>query len=316
MGQVLFKKISSLPYLTFRNDVAIKEYLREVKEIWQKFKPQCQNYRNKGQIIQDWDNLFNKVQEHKNSLSAMKLSPNYKEFEEEVLLWEVKLNQLNEIFDVWINVQRRLVYLDGIFDGSVESRFPKEAKNFQNVSLEYFNLMSKVNKLPMVLDILKIQGLQKILIQLVDLLNTIEKSLGEYLERERSSFPRFYFVGDEDLLEIIGNSKNVPSLQKHFKKMFSGVHSILLNDENTQVLGVVSKEGEQVLFKSPVSIEANAKVSDWLALVECEIRNTLALSLFHSVQESNQFETKNRLKQGLSIKELKQTRYVLMKRYL
>jgi len=57
---------------------------------------------------------------------------------------------------------------------------------------------------------------------------------------------RFYFVGDEDLLEIIGNSKNVPRLQKHFKKMFAGIHQILLDDEQTQVLGIASKEGEEV----------------------------------------------------------------------
>lgn len=57
---------------------------------------------------------------------------------------------------------------------------------------------------------------------------------------------RFYFVGDEDLLEIIGNSKNVAKLQKHFKKMFAGVSSILLNEDNTEVLGISSREGEEV----------------------------------------------------------------------
>lgn len=57
---------------------------------------------------------------------------------------------------------------------------------------------------------------------------------------------RFYFVGDEDLLEIIGNSKNVGRLQKHFKKMFAGVSTIILNDDNSQVTGLMSKEGEEV----------------------------------------------------------------------
>lgn len=58
---------------------------------------------------------------------------------------------------------------------------------------------------------------------------------------------RFYFVGDEDLLEIIGNSKSIPKLQKHFKKMFAGVASIILNDDETMVTGLSSKEGEEVL---------------------------------------------------------------------
>jgi len=57
---------------------------------------------------------------------------------------------------------------------------------------------------------------------------------------------RFYFVGDEDLLEIIGNSKSVPKLQKHFKKMFAGVASVVLSEDGNEVLGISSKEGEQV----------------------------------------------------------------------
>jgi hypothetical protein len=57
---------------------------------------------------------------------------------------------------------------------------------------------------------------------------------------------RFYFVGDEDLLEIIGNSKNVARLQKHFKKMFAGVAAILLNEDNTVITGIASREGEEV----------------------------------------------------------------------
>ena len=181
----------------------------------------------------------------------MKLSPYYKEFEEEALAWEDKLNRINSVFDVWIDVQRRWVYLDGIFGGSADIKhlLPNETQKFQNVSSEFLTLMRKVNKSPLVLDILNIQGIQKTLERLADLLAKIQKALGEYLERERASFPRFYFVGDEDLLEIIGNTKNVPRLQKHFKKMFAGVHSILLNEENTIVLGVSSKEGEEVKFQ-------------------------------------------------------------------
>lgn len=72
--------------------------------------------------------------------------------------------------------------------------------------------MKKVFKSPFVLDVLNIVGVQKSLERLADLLSKIQKALGEYLERERSSFPRFYFVGDEDLLEIIGNSKDVSRL--------------------------------------------------------------------------------------------------------
>ncbi len=31
-----------------------------------------------------------------------------------------------------------------------------------------------------------------------------QRSLNEFLEEKRSSFPRFYFIGDDDLLQILG----------------------------------------------------------------------------------------------------------------
>lgn len=101
--------------------------------------------------------------------------------------------------------------------------------------------------------------------------------------------PRFYFVGDEDLLEIIGNSKNVAKLQKHFKKMFAGVSSILLNEDNTVVLGISSREGEEILYKTPVSITEHPKINEWLTLVEKEMRVTLAKLLAESVTEVTTF---------------------------
>lgn len=100
---------------------------------------------------------------------------------------------------------------------------------------------------------------------------------------------RFYFVGDEDLLEIIGNSKNVAKLQKHFKKMFAGVSSILLNEDNTVVLGISSREGEEILYKTPVSITEHPKINEWLTLVEKEMRVTLAKLLAESVTEVTSF---------------------------
>lgn len=96
-------------------------------------------------------------------------------------------------------------------------------------------------------------------------------------------------MGDEDLLEIIGNSKNVAKLQKHFKKMFAGVSSILLNEDSTEVLGISSREGEEILYKTPVSITEHPKINEWLTLVEKEMRVTLAKLLAESVTEVTTF---------------------------
>ena len=51
--------------------------------------------------------------------------------------------------------------------------------------------MKKVTKGPLVMEVLNIPGVYKSLERLANLLGKIQKALGEYLERERASFPRF-----------------------------------------------------------------------------------------------------------------------------
>ncbi len=55
-------------------------------------------------------------------------------FEEEASGWEDKLNRINALFDVWIDVQRRWVYLEGIFAGSadIKNLLPVETQRFQS----------------------------------------------------------------------------------------------------------------------------------------------------------------------------------------
>ncbi|XP_055310948.1 dynein heavy chain, cytoplasmic isoform X4 [Sitodiplosis mosellana] len=278
--------------LVAQGEMALEEFLKQVRESWSNYELDLINYQNKCRIIRGWDDLFNKVKEHINSVAAMKLSPYYKVFEEEALTWEEKLNRINALFDVWIDVQRRWVYLEGIFSGSadIKTLLPVETQRFNSMSTEFLSLMKKVAKSPKVMDVLNIPSVQRQLERLADLLGKIQKALGEYLERERTSFPRFYFVGDEDLLEIIGNSKNVARLQKHFKKMFAGVATIILNEDNNIVLGVASREGEEVQFIRPVSIVEHPKINEWLTLVEKEMRFSLASYLAQAVQDIKQFK--------------------------
>ncbi|KAL8769492.1 MAG: hypothetical protein Q9209_004553 [Squamulea sp. 1 TL-2023] len=267
-----------------QGEMALEEFIKQVRSTWQNYSLDLVNYQNKCRLIRGWDDLFAKCSEHLNSLQAMRHSPYYKEFEEDAAAWEDKLNRVHVLFDIWIDVQRQWVYLEGVFTGNADIKhlLPVESSRFQNINSEFYALLKKVYKSPFVLDVLNITGVQKSLDRLAELLNKIQKALGEYLERERTSFPRFYFVGDEDLLEIIGNSNDIARISKHFKKMFAGIAGLLLNQEST-ILGFTSKEGENVMLKSPISLAKTPKINDWLAALEHNMRLTLAELLADAV---------------------------------
>ncbi|KAJ5973393.1 hypothetical protein N7481_010603 [Penicillium waksmanii] len=270
-------------------EMALEEFLKQVRETWQTYSLDLVNYQNKCRLIRGFDDLFAKCSENLSSLQAMRNSPYYKEFEEEAAAWEDKLNRVHVLFDVWIDVQRQWVYLEGVFTGNADIKhlLPLESSRFQNINSEFFAVMKKVYKSPFVLEVLAINGVQKSLERLAELLNKIQKALGEYLERERVSFPRFYFVGDEDLLEIIGNSNDIFRVAKHFKKMFAGLSGLLMDDDNN-IIGFTSKEGEEVRLKKEVNLLKTPRINDWLTALENNMKLTLAELLAEAVE---QFDT-------------------------
>ena len=267
-----------------QGEMALEEFLKQVRDTWQNYSLDLVNYQNKCRLIRGWDDLFAKCGENLNSLQAMRHSPYYKEFEEEASTWEDKLNRVHVLFDVWIDVQRQWVYIEGVFTGNADIKhlLPIESSRFQNINSEFFAVLKKVYKSPFVLDVLNISGVQKSLERLAELLNKIQKALGEYLERERISFPRFYFVGDEDLLEIIGNSNDTMRIAKHFRKMFAGLSGLLMDEEST-LTGFTSKEGEEVYLKRPISLVKIPKINDWLAALENNMKATLAELLSEAI---------------------------------
>ncbi|KAK7206778.1 dynein heavy chain, N-terminal region 1-domain-containing protein [Myxozyma melibiosi] len=270
-----------------RGEAALEDFLKQIRDVWSSYDLDLANYQDKCRLIRGWDALFDQCTDHMNSLAAMHHSPYFKQFEEEALAWEEKLSRINLLFDSWIEVQRKWVYLEGVFSDNAEIKnlLPVESSRFQNVNSEFFALMRKVSKNPNVLHVLNIPGTSTSLSRLADMLTRVQKALGEYLERERMLFPRYYFVGDEDLLEIIGNSKDTVRIQKHFKKMFAGISDLVVDSQNSTISGFSSKEGETVMLKEPISLIKNPKVNEWLRSLEEAMRETLATLLVDAIED-------------------------------
>ena len=74
-------------------------------------------------------------------------------------------------------------------------------------------------------------------------------------------FPRFYFLGDDDLLEILGQSTKERVIQAHLKKLFAGIHSVVFDDDGEQIMAMKSLEGEVVYLSKHVQITQRVEVS-------------------------------------------------------
>lgn len=59
-------------------------------------------------------------------------------------------------------------------------------------------------------------------------MDKIQKSLEEYLESKRGVFPRFYFLSDDELLQILANSADVVAVERHINKCFDNIAGLTL----------------------------------------------------------------------------------------
>ena len=109
---------------------------------------------------------------------------------------------------------------------------------------------------------LRIGSIKSTLNNILDRLERCQKSLNEFLEEKRSSFPRFYFIGDDDLLQILGQATKPAIIQTHLKKLFAGIYNVNFDSSDQKIISMNSIEGEVVPLRNHIQI--SSEVESWL----------------------------------------------------
>jgi dynein heavy chain 1 len=274
---------------TAQGENALQEFLNDLAVGWEQTRFELVEYKARCPLVRNWETLTTTLADKLNSLQSMSLSPFFKTFEREAGDWEVRLNKAHAIYDLFIDLQRKWVYLEGVFNNSadVQQQLAFQYNRFRTFDRDFIKLMQQIKSTPAV-DVW-IQEDKSLLSRLEtygETLNSIQKALGEYLQKQRSAFPRFYFVGDEDLLEILGNGKDPLRVMRHLGKMFAGIVSLFLDESGTVIHGIQSKEGERVTFVAPISVKDDPSVHAWLTKVEQQMQFTLATLLAEAVGQA------------------------------
>jgi len=176
------------------------------------------------------DNIMTLIEDHTAILATHKASAFYKNFDVEIDLWEDNIAKMNETLDLLIQATTKWQYLESIFCGQPDiiRMLGEEDAKFQKSNKIFKAQMVRVNKDKNCYKALitGVSNFTKTLSDMVANFETIQKSLVQFLESKRGKFPRFYFLPNDDLLEIIGMGKNPEPLNKHIQKIFNGVVSL------------------------------------------------------------------------------------------
>ncbi|ERL92012.1 hypothetical protein D910_09334 [Dendroctonus ponderosae] len=278
-------------------EMATKEYtieqtLEKMLADWEENCLDIQPYKNTGTyIMKISEEQQQMLDDHIVLTQQLSFSPFKGPFEERIDQWEDKLRITADVIEEWMDVQKQWMYLEPIFTSDdITKQLPVESKKYKSMERTWKRIMRNALDVP---NVIQYCGDRRLLESLKDanhILQVVQKGLSEYLETKRITFPRLYFLSDDELLEILSQAKNPLAVQPHLRKCFENIARLTFEDD-LRITQMFSAEEECVDLVPPLYPTGN--VENWLLHVEGTMRNTVRINLGNSLADMEEKSRKD-----------------------
>ncbi|XP_054550811.1 dynein axonemal heavy chain 14 isoform X4 [Talpa occidentalis] len=276
------------------NEAALEKMLNKVIELWNTTPlhlvlHQTETYSSL--IISSIDAMLAQLEESQIILATIKGSAHLGPIKDLVHAWDINLALFSCTLESCMKCQRNWLYLEPIFNSlEIRRQLPSEADLFSRVIFMWQEIMLKIQNKLNALRLVTSQRVIETLKSCNTNLEYIKKSLEDYLEIKRMVFPRFYFLNNAELLDILANSRNPKSIQPHLVKCFENINQLLIWKQEIGppvVVMFISAEGEALLL--PKKIRIRSAVEQWLVNVEKSMFDVLKKFINQGIEDwSNQ----------------------------
>ncbi|GIL64289.1 hypothetical protein Vafri_18269 [Volvox africanus] len=246
--------------------------LKRMQDDWVGLEFKMVPYKDTGTcVVGHTDEIQMQLDEQLMKIQAMNASPFVKPFKADAEAWQEALEGLEELLEQWLSCQATWMYLEPIFSSpDIVKQMPEEGAKFAQVDMTFRLLVDEVVASPLAIKLAKDSDRRDSLTLANRLLDEVQRGLSRYLEAKRLAFPRFFFLSNDEMLEILSETKDPTRVQPHLRKCFEGIHRLQFEPgQGGIVSAMISLEGEKVPFKQVINTSmARGKVEQWLVEVE------------------------------------------------
>nr|XP_043909238.1 dynein axonemal heavy chain 3-like [Solea senegalensis] len=264
-------------------EYSLEQALLKMKNEWADLHFTFTKYRDSNiKIVSAVDDIQMLLDDHIMKTQTMKGSPFIAPIEDECKQWDIKLVSMLNILESMLKCQATWLYLEPIFSSKdIIAQMPQEGRKFEIVDDYYKKMIAEAVKDTHVLVATDQPDMLERLQESNVLLDEILKGLNTYLERKRLFFPRFFFLSNDELLEILSQTKDPLCVQPHLKKCFEGIAKLEFT-KKLEITGMISSENEIVPFTESIfPAKAKGMVEKWLLQVE----NLMLKSVRHVIHQ-------------------------------
>eukprot|EP01038_Epipyxis_sp_PR26KG_P005447 gene5447-7540_t len=201
----------------------------------------------------------------------------YNFFKKDAADWQRTLGLISDISQLLGEIQRTWSYLEPLFIGSeeVKKELPDDAKRFQDIDAQVRAILLKGWKIRIVKTTCLQSGLLENLNDLQFKLEQCKKSLSDFLDGKRRQFPRFYFMSEADLLDLLSNSSQPSKVLAHIDKILLSTKELKTetsaNDERPTATHFIAGVGKETIqFTPPIKLLGKAEAY-LLSLLKAQI---------------------------------------------